>query len=122
MYYTKKHLVAVFRLIEWLIDWIENQSHFSFEWDSGNSTKNLWKHGITCEEAESIFRQVEDIRVLGEQVRPIVSEPRYGILGLTGSLVPVFVCFTIRDSKIRIIHVRKMNKKEKELYAKLCKK
>lgn len=113
--------MASFEFIQWLIDWIESQTHFAFEWDLGNRTKNFLKHGITVEEAESVFEQVESIRVLGQQVRPRVNEPRYGILGITSQLEHVFVCFTIRGSGIRIIHIRKMNKKERKLYAQLCK-
>jgi uncharacterized DUF497 family protein len=32
------------------------------------------------------------------------------------------VCFTIRGTGIRIIHIRKMNQKERKFYAELCKK
>lgn len=103
------------------MDWIENQTAFAFDWDLGNLTKNVKKHQITQEEAESVFDQVEAIRVLGEQVTPPANEPRYGILGLTGDLKPVFVCFTIRGTGVRIIHIRRMKKKERKLYAELCK-
>lgn len=113
--------MAAFRFIQWLVDWIENQSHFAFEWDLGNRTKNFVKHGITIPQAESVFDQPEAIRVLGEQVQPSVNEPRYGILGLTSEFEHVFVCFTIRGSGIRIIHIRRMNKKERRFYAELCK-
>jgi hypothetical protein len=113
--------MAVFKFAQWLMEWIENQTYFAFDWDLGNRTKNYVKHGITIEEAESVFEQVEAIRILGEQISPKVNEPRYGMLGLTKDLKHVFVCFTIRGSGIRIIHVRKMNKKERRLYAELCK-
>ena len=113
--------MAVFEFANWLVDWIENQAFFAFEWDLGNRTKNFNKHGITVTEAESVFDQIEAIRALGEQVSPKVNEPRYGLLGLTSDLKHVFVCFTIRGSGIRIIHIRKMNKKERRLYAELCK-
>lgn len=112
--------MATFRFIPWLVDWIADQSHFTFEWNLGNRTKNLVKHGITVEEAESVFEQIEAIRVLGEQMSPKTNEPRFGILGLTGNLKHVFVCFTIRGSGIRIIHIRRMNKKERRFYAQLC--
>lgn len=113
--------MASFRFIQWLIDWIENQGCFTFEWDLGNLAKNLKKHGISWEEAESVFEQQEAIRVLGEQSSPKANEPRYGLLGLTSELKPVFVCFTIRGSEIRIIHIRKMNRRERRFYAELCK-
>ncbi|MFZ9596702.1 MAG: BrnT family toxin [Bdellovibrionia bacterium] len=105
-----------------MIDWILSQSQFAFEWDAGNATKNQKKHGVTCEEAESVFDHPEAIRALGVQVTPKVNEPRYGILGLTRNLKPVFVCFTIRGTGIRVIHIRAMNKKEKKFYADLCQK
>lgn len=114
--------MASFRFIQWLMDWIENQNQFSFDWDLGNLTKNIKKHGITRDEAESVFNQIEAIRVLGEQISPKVNELRFGIFGLTDDLKPVFVCFTIRGTGIRIIHIRKMNEKERKFYAELCKK
>lgn len=113
--------MAAFRFVQWIMDWIENQTHFSFEWDLGNRTKNFIKHGITVREAESVFEELDAIRVLGEQISPKVNEPRYGILGLTSDLKHVFVCFTIRGTGIRIIHIRKMNRKERSLYEELCK-
>ncbi len=113
--------MATFRFVQWLVDWIEAQNAFGFEWDLGNLTKNFAKHSITQEQAESVFGQPEAIRVLGEQVAPVAGEPRYGILGLTGDLKPVFVCFTIRGTGVRIICIRRMNQKERKLYAELCK-
>lgn len=65
--------MATFKLIHWLVDWIKNQAYFAFEWDLGNRTKNFIKHGITIEEAESVFQQPEAIRVLGEQVSPKIN-------------------------------------------------
>jgi len=32
--------------VEWLLFWILGTSHFEFEWDKGNLTKNSKKHGI----------------------------------------------------------------------------
>jgi uncharacterized DUF497 family protein len=113
--------MATFRFIQWLMDWIENQTHFAFDWDLGNRTKNFIKHEITVSEAESVFEQIEAIRILGEQVTPKVNEPRYGLLGLTSDLKHVFIWFTVRGTGIRIINARKMNKKERRLYAQLCK-
>ena len=108
--------MAKFKFIEWLADWIENQTEFAFEWDSGNISKNLDKHGVTCEEAESVFWQTEAIRVLGEQVSPKTSEPRFGLFGIAITGRSVFVCFTLRGSGIRVISVRELNKKEIAIY------
>lgn len=112
--------MARFQFIEWLIEWLESQQGFSFEWDAGNSTKSLHKHGVSSDEAESVFYQPETIRVLGEQISPKVNEPRYGLFGLTITGRPVLVCFTLRGSGVRIISVRELNKKERLVYDNLC--
>jgi len=112
--------MAKFRFIEWLIEWLESQKGFSFEWDEGNSSKSLLKHGVSCDEAESVFYQPETIRVLGEQVSPRVDEPRYGLFGLTITGRAVFVCFTMRGAGIRVISVRELNRKERLVYDDLC--
>ena len=114
--------MAKFRFIDWLVDWVLTQGAFTFEWDTGNETKSVQKHGITRDEAESVFDQPEAIRALGEQVSPKVGEPRFGILGVTTTGKKVFVCFTLRASGIRIISIREMNRKEREEYAELCEK
>ncbi len=98
--------MAKFLFIEWLIDWLEQQKSFKFEWDDGNTNKSKAKHGVTCDEAESVFSNKEAILALGEQVSPKVNETRYGVYGLTITGRLVFLCFTLRKSKIRIISVR----------------
>jgi len=112
--------MAKFQFVDWLVDWILAQSEFAFDWDEGNKTKSIQKHGIHAEEAESVFQQIEAIRALGEQINPVADEPRFGILGLTTTGKFVFMCFTLRATGIRIVSIREMNKKERKLYAELC--
>jgi uncharacterized protein len=112
--------MAKFRFLEWLVDWFHEQESFSFDWDDGNNTKSNVKHAITCDEAESVFQQPEAIRALGEQIEPRAPEPRYGIFGMTISAKPVFICFTLRGSGVRIISARPLNKRERVRYAKIC--
>jgi hypothetical protein len=111
--------MAKFEFIEWLIEWLEQQRSFTFEWDDGNSTKSLAKHAITIDEAESVFMQPEAIVVLGQQISPRVNEPRFGLFGLTLTGKRVFVCFTMRGTGIRLISVRQLNRKESDIYDEL---
>ncbi len=111
--------MAKFRFVAWLIDWLESQQGFSFDWDDGNSSKSLVKHGVSCEEVESVFYQPETIRVLGEQITPKANEPRYGLFGMTIKGKFVFVCFTLRGSGMRIISARELNRKERIAYEEL---
>jgi uncharacterized protein len=110
--------VAKFRFAQWLWDWLLAQPAFSFEWDAGNATKSAQKHGVTCEEAEQVFAGWRFIP-LGEQYQPACPEARFGVLGETASGRPLFVAFTLRGQRIRVVSARLMNKKEKEFYAAL---
>jgi len=91
---------------------------FSFDWDAGNETKSLQKHSITCEAAEEVFATRHFV-ALGEQIEPFSHEPRYGLLGETATGKLLFLVFTIRKGRVRVISVRPMNAKEKKFYASL---
>ncbi len=87
-----------------------------FEWDEGNAHKNWERHHVTPEEAEDIFFN-EPLVVRGD-IRQSRQENRYHALGQTAAGRRLFVAFTIRDSLLRVISVRDMNKKESGIYAK----
>jgi len=88
----------------------------SFEWDKGNSDKNLKKHNVTNQEAEEVFSN-EPLIVL-EDARHSKQETRFQALGVTSKRRKLFLSLTIRKNKVRIISVRDMNKKEEMLYEK----
>ncbi|HSX43343.1 MAG TPA: BrnT family toxin [Candidatus Saccharimonadales bacterium] len=90
----------------------------AFQWDTGNVDKNLKKHNVTVQEAEETFASepfvtVEDIR------HSTQTELRFQALGKTKTGRKLFVAFTIRNKKIRVISIRDMKKKEKEAYERL---
>jgi uncharacterized DUF497 family protein len=113
-------LMAKFRFIQWLVEWLLSQESFQFEWDQGNRTKSQQKHKVALEEIEEVFAMAEAIRALGEQFKPAAPEPRFGILGVTKQGRHLFICFTLRGSGIRVISSREMSKKERKLYVELC--
>ncbi|MDZ4209725.1 MAG: BrnT family toxin [Candidatus Curtissbacteria bacterium] len=88
----------------------------SFEWDEGNIDKNLKKHEVTNQEAEEIFEN-KPLRV-AEDVRHSHQEKRFRALGGTNRGRLLFLSFTIRKDKVRIISARDMNKKEVAVYEK----
>ncbi len=88
----------------------------SFEWDKGNSDKNLKKHNVTNQEAEEVFSN-EPLIVL-EDARHSKQETRFQALGVTSKRRKLFLSLTIRKNKVRIISLRDMNKKEEMLYEK----
>lgn len=115
--------MAKFEFNEWIVAWLLSQNFFKFQWDVGNSTKNQDKHGITCEEAESVFNNIHALKALGTQISPVVNETRYGAFGMTDEGKPIFICFTIKENTfVRIISIRKLNRKEVSIYEEICEK
>jgi uncharacterized protein len=111
-------LVAKFRFAQWLWDWSLASVDFSFEWDLANASKSLQKHGVTCPEAEEVFTERRSIP-LGEQYEPPSPEPRFGVLGETAKGKLLFLAFTLRNRRIRVISARPMNERERKFYASL---
>lgn len=85
-----------------------------FQWDSGNSNKNFYKHKVSNAECEQIFFN-QPIIVL-DDTKHSEDENRFYLLGRTDQERFLFVVFTIRKILIRIISARDMNKKEREIY------
>jgi len=85
----------------------------SFEWDKGNLDKNLLKHNVNNIETEQIF--YNNPLVLGDMGHSSV-EDRYLAFGITNQGRFLFVVFTIRTNKIRIISARDQDKKERSIY------
>jgi uncharacterized DUF497 family protein len=86
----------------------------SFEWDTGNINKNLDKHNVTNQEAEELFSN--EPFLVHEDSKHSIKEQRFRALGKTKSGRMLFVTFTIRNNKVRIISVRDMNRKEEVIY------
>ncbi|MEK7470790.1 MAG: BrnT family toxin [Patescibacteria group bacterium] len=84
-----------------------------FEWDKGNVEKNFKKHGIENREAEEIFLNEP---LISEDKEHSKTEKRYQCLGVTDKNKKLFISFTVRKGKIRIISVRRMDKKETNKY------
>jgi uncharacterized DUF497 family protein len=83
-----------------------------FEWDQAKNAKNLTKHGISFEEAATIFEgPVLSNEDDGSDVQ--VRERSYGLLN--GNVV-VCVVHTLEDEITQIISARKATKQERELF------
>ncbi|HSX19062.1 MAG TPA: BrnT family toxin [Candidatus Saccharimonadales bacterium] len=85
-----------------------------FEWDKWNLDKNYIKHGITPKEAEEVF--LDENVLLIEDIKHSGAEERSIAIGMTVGDSLLFVVFTVRSNKIRIISARIANKKERRQY------
>lgn len=87
---------------------------YEFEWDKGNKDKNWLKHKVKNEECEEIF--FDKKKKILKDVLHSGKEKRFIILGKTKKERLLFVVFTIRNKKVRVISARDVNKKEVILY------
>ena len=85
-----------------------------FEWDENNKYKNSVKHQVHYIECEEAFFN-EPLIVYFDK-KHSEKETRFYLLGHTNMSRSLFIVFTVRNNKIRVISARDMNKKEKEIY------
>ncbi len=87
-----------------------------FEWDKANILKNWEKHRVSHIECEEIF--FNKPLVAGTDEPHSVREARYYALGESDAERPLFIVFTIRNERIRVISARDMSRKERQVYEK----
>ncbi len=113
--------MAQWQFVEWLLFWILETSHFEFEWDKGNSTKNAVKHKISIEEVEAVFRSGQALP-LGIQLSPASIEQRLGLVGPTLNSKLLQVAFVLREGRVRVISARPAHAKERRQYEEILRK
>ena len=87
-----------------------------FDWDEANKSKNWIKHNVKTNECEEAF--FDQNKVMFNDVLHSGNESRFIILGKTKKQRLLFIVFTIRHKKVRIISARDTDAKERRLYEK----
>ncbi len=87
-----------------------------FEWDAAKNTANLAKHGIDFQDAVPIFdgpvlEKIDRRRDYGEE--------RIAAVGVAMGLA-LYVVYTVRGDKRRIIPARRANRHERQAYRLAC--
>jgi uncharacterized DUF497 family protein len=85
-----------------------------FEWDEGKSRKNLRKHGVSFDEASTIFGDPLSMTI--DDPQHSISEPRWVTLGHSARHRLLAVVHTDRDGRIRIISARVATRYERDSY------
>ncbi len=87
-----------------------------FEWDPRKAAANFRKHGVSFEDAESVFAD-ERARLIDDPDHS-VDEERFLLLGLSSSLRLLVVAHCYREAGgiIRIISARKATREEQRFY------
>ena len=83
-----------------------------FEWDEKKAEINLEKHGISFETAAKVFLDEDRLEIYDEVHS--TEEDRYITIGRAGEIL--FVVYTERTPKIRLISARRATPKERRLY------
>jgi uncharacterized DUF497 family protein len=87
-----------------------------FEWDEAKNTADKRKHGVSFEEAQTVF--CDDWAILIEDDSPNDAEERFVFFGVSSALKTLVVCHYFRedDDVIRIISARKADRSERRDY------
>jgi hypothetical protein len=85
-----------------------------FEWDPKKATANVKKHGVTFQEAATIFG--DPLAITFDDPDHSVSENRYITFGLSLQKRLIVVSHTERGDRTRIINARLMDRKERRIY------
>ncbi len=88
----------------------------NFEWDEAKAKSNLKKHGVSFEEAQSVFFDEYAIQYFDEENSE--AEDRFLMLGFSNESRAILVCHCERDegNSIRIISARKATGTERKNY------
>lgn len=87
-----------------------------FEWDKRKNRENQRKHGVSFEEARSVFYDQQAVEFYDDSHGD--KEDRFLLLGVSGRLRVLMVCHCLRQagSVIRIISARKATRNERREY------
>jgi uncharacterized protein len=85
-----------------------------FEWNLDKAELNLEKHGISFQEAATIFN--DPLSITFPDPEHSIGENRYVIIGISGFEQLLVVSHTDRGEKVRIISARKATRQERRFY------
>jgi len=91
--------------------------NIQFDWDPKKAAENVKKHGVTFEEARTVF--FDERAKLIDDPDHSEDEDRFVLLGVSNTLKVILVCHCYRQegNVIRIISARKASRHETKQYA-----
>jgi len=88
----------------------------TFEWDERKAASNERKHGVSFEEAQSVFYDPRAITINHPDYAK--TEMRFIDIGMSNENRVLVVVYTERENRIRIISARKAARNERKQYEK----
>jgi uncharacterized protein len=89
---------------------------YRFEWDWKKAEANARKHGVTFEEATTVFG--DSLGLLMPDPDQSLDEERYLVLGISNRRRLLVVAFAERPPNTRLISARPATPRERRLYEK----
>ncbi len=86
----------------------------SFDWDDDKAEENYAKHGVSFELAELVFSDPFAVERVDD--RQDYGEERFILIGMAREVV-LFVVYTEREERIRLISARRATRLERDDYA-----
>lgn len=86
----------------------------NFEWDPAKASANVKKHGITFDEAATVF--LDPMALSGPDPDHSLDESRYISFGMSRLGHLLAVSNTYRPGGIRLISARRVTRAERKLY------
>ncbi len=85
-----------------------------FEWHDAKAEANLQAHGVSFDLAKTVFKDPFAVERLDD--REDHGEQRFVIIGMAEGHVVLFVAYTEREERIRIISARRATQNEQDDY------
>ena len=87
---------------------------YLFEWDAGKATLNLHAHGVSFEEASSVFG--DSLAILSGDPDHSIGEKRFLLLGVSRKGRLLVVSHVERPPRMRLISARQAKASERRQY------
>lgn len=85
-----------------------------FEWNSDKAARNFQKHGVTFQEATTVFG--DSLSLTFPDPDHSVGEDRYVTIGMSRLATLLVISHTDRGDRIRIISARRATRQEQRVY------
>lgn len=85
-----------------------------FSWDPAKARANVRKHGVSFEEAATVF--ADPFARIHDDPDHSIGEVREIIVGLSAARRLLLVSFAERGEMVRLIHARLVNPRERKQY------
>ena len=92
---------------------MDERTAILFEWNYKKAEENYQKHGVSFETATKVFLDDERLEIF-DQEHSSQAEYRYIVIGYADDIL--YVVYTERSEKIRLISARRATLMERNLY------